>query len=529
MSDLVRGTVIEDDALALLMSDELDWPLIEDEGDIQFDESAARSIGLRKCLDANIIPILLNRANAICLASPDDDATITWLKDTHQYASFCIAPMHLLKTRNNFIIKPLIAAESSSEYEGDSMSALDTETKDITDISATGIDALIATMVGSAIDFSASDIQIIPTVQDATIYFRVDGKRLLYTRIAKNAVMPIVNILINMAGLGTAATFALRAGKVLFSYNGTEIPMRINVIPTRQGNSINLRLLSNKISSYEQLGASPLLVKTLANLEDISQGLILVVGPTGSGKSTTMLSFISRLLTHNINICTAEDPVEVVIPGINQVDIQESTVTSYSEALKAFMRHDPDVIMIGEIRDLETAQIALQASDTGHLIISTIHTKDAISSVSRLIGMGVAKYSIVESLVAVVAQRLVRRVCPHCKKSHPMPVDHEYRKLFSLDAEKYKDVEIKMTKGTGCSFCKNTGYRGRLVIAECMLSTRALREAIENSATTDVLRNIVEQDGFVSMMDDGIEKAIAGETSFEEISSLMHDAQLRGL
>lgn len=522
ISEVLRNSGIDDQTLTYTMAEAYGYPFIQSTAEMELDTKTASEIGLSKCLHDDFAPLIQNGAYVMAVSCPDNEILMPYFKDTLQYTSFAVATREMMQSFNREALKPLLSAQLSEDV-ADEADVQVVDSMDITEYTDSQIQSMIASLIGAAKDRRASDIQIIPTHDFACVFFRIDGQRVEYSRMSRSSIPPLVRVLSMRADLAAGNDRDMKAGKILFNYNEEQLSVRMNVIPTRLGQSVNFRMLSNKVATYKDLGASPLLIEKLSIIENLSQGLVLIVGPTGSGKSTTMIALISKLLTHNINICTVEDPVEVIIEGVNQIDIGEAQNVTFEGALKSFMRHDPDVIVVGEIRDHEVAETALQAADTGHLVISTIHTMDAVSSVSRLLGMGVKPYEIVEGLVAVIAQRLVRRVCPKCREKELMPKDHEYRKFFDLPP----DDDIYMYKGAGCPYCNHTGYRGRLIISECMITSRELREGIENGASTDTLRRIVTEQGFMSMLDDGIEKAKVGETTFDELYKFRQDSMLR--
>ena len=525
-----QGIAAED--IAQSVATTLQIPYVESFEDVMLDETTATTIGLRKCYTEKFCPVIYYGSNYILMFSLDDEVLYGELRDTYNCTNFCVATPGVINACLERYVNPLLAEETSKELAGATL------VQDVSmDMDTDGNKTVetLALIMKAAHNQRASDVLIVGEGQKAEVKFRIDGEYVSYTPMAVSGLMAIVNVLESKAGLPARAQAALRAGKIELNSTAQNFKaaIRFNFIPTKMGGSLNIRFLSDaKVIDYKNLGMSTLMQKRLESLENISQGLVLIVGPTGSGKSTTMLAYISNIIKKNVNICTVEDPVEAVIPGINQVDISDAssnaadpkTALTFNNVLKSFMRHDPDVIMVGEIRDLEVAETALQAADTGHLVISTIHTKDAVSSVSRLIGLGVKPYEICDSLVAVVAQRLVRRVCPKCARKYELPADHFYRKLFKLG-----DGTITLTNGERCTECNMTGYKGRMVISECMVLTSELKEAIELRKPSTELYRIVKEQGFVDMIADGVNKARAGETTLDELAKFAQDRNLEVL
>lgn len=532
MSQVLIERGVEPELVVEALSDAMGVPCISSIEEITLAVENAKTLGFKRCYTDKIIPVEYMGCNYILLFNIDDAAIMTDLRESRGFRDFCVASPKLIQECLNKYLSPLLTQENSQELGGGDL-VQDVSVDMDTDNNKT-IETL-ALIMKAAHAQHASDVIIVGEGGRAEIKFRVDGQYILYSEMTTSSLSAIVQVLANTAGLSARSAKSMYAGKIELESPKQKFKsaIRFNFIPTKLGGSLNVRFLSDaEIVDYKSLGMSPLMQKRLTSLESISQGLVLIVGPTGSGKSTTMLAYLSNIQQKNVNICTVEDPVEAVITGTNQVDISDAgtgtqdskTALTFSNVLKSFMRHDPDVIMVGEIRDLEVAETALQAADTGHLVISTIHTKDAVSSISRLIGLGVKPYMICDSLVAVVAQRLVRRVCPACKEPYELPRAHPYRKLFNLGEDR-----ISLARGKGCSACNNTGYRGRMVISECMIMTPELREAIELRRPSTELYAIVARSGFVDMISDGVAKALEGYTTLDELFKFAQDKNLEGI
>ena len=366
-----------------------------------------------------------------------------------------------------------------------------------------------------AINERASDLQIIPLAENkAAIDMRVDGKNSRYAVIPKSTAETIRNILVNQAGIAGA----MHPGKPIegkMKYEKSDV--RINMIPSKQGTDINIRFLSNHILTFDELGMSPEGIALFRRLINMTKGLVLIVGPTGSGKSTTMYAGLSEIVGNGRKICTVEDPVEIALPGATQIDVTANL--SYEEAVKSILRHDVDIAVIGEIRDAAVADIVAREADTGHLILSTLHTNDAISAVSRLIHLGVDPYIIGDILAAVSAQRLVRRICPFCKTECSISeLGENVVHTFSLSQS-----DAPFYKGKGCPHCKGSGYLGRIVINEILIADKQIRSAIQRKADRSEIESLALRNGFICMADDGIAKVRAGITTYEEILLLKND------
>lgn len=297
-------------------------------------------------------------------------------------------------------------------------------------------------------------------------------------------------------------------GEIDFSYAARNLGrFRVNVFKQRGALSFVIRLVNSKIPSPEQLGLS----KEIVDLTKKKRGLVLVTGPTGSGKSTTLYTALSELNTEDINIITVEDPVEANLDGVNQVQVNAKADMTFASALRSILRQDPDIIMIGEIRDEETAEIAVQASITGHLVVSTLHTNSAAGTITRMLNMGVEGYLLADSVIGVIAQRLVRRLCPNCKQPHK-PTEYE-RKLLNLD-----DLDETMIfEAKGCPMCANTGYKGRIGVYEMMEINTEMKNAIAKDASTAEIKHLAVENGMETLAAGARRKVLEGITSVSEL------------
>ena len=379
---------------------------------------------------------------------------------------------------------------------------------------------LVNVVLMSAIQKGASDIHIEPYEKEFRIRYRIDG--LLYNIMAppmkfRDAMTSRIKI---MAKLDIAEKRLPQDGriKIRFADNGrsTEIDFRVSCLPTLFGEKIVMRLLdkSKLMLDMTKLGFE---VESLAKFEyAISKpwGMVLVTGPTGSGKTNTLYSAISKINTTETNIMTAEDPVEFNLPGVNQVQVRENIGLNFAAALRSFLRQDPNIILVGEIRDFETAEIAVKASLTGHLVLSTLHTNDAPSTVSRLMNMGIEPFLVASSVNLICAQRLVRRICANCKTEHPTPPAALVQAGFvPEDAEK-----VTPMKGNGCDKCNHTGYRGRVGLYEVMEVTDELRELVLVGASALELRRKSVEEGMIPLRQSGLRKVKQGLTTLEEVA-----------
>jgi general secretion pathway protein E len=371
---------------------------------------------------------------------------------------------------------------------------------------------LINALFTQALREGASDIHIDPFETRSVVRLRIDGTLRDLIEPARALHAAIVSRIKIMAQLDIAEKRLPQDGRITLRVAGRLIDVRVSTIPTGHGERVVLRLLDKQAARLDlsRLGMDE---RTLAHVDRLIRephGIVLVTGPTGSGKTTTLYAALSRLDAKSLNIMTVEDPIEYDLEGISQTPINTRIEMTFARALRTILRQDPDVIMIGEIRDLETAQIAVQASLTGHLVFATLHTNDAVSAVTRLVDMGVEPFLLASSLIGVVAQRLVRRLCLEC------------RKPIATDAEQLKALGFAPTRGTfysaqGCPACNHSGYRGRTGIYEFLSVNDSLRELIHNRAAEQVLRERAVAQGMRSLRDDGMRWAAQGAISLEEV------------
>lgn len=378
----------------------------------------------------------------------------------------------------------------------------------------------VNTIIQNAVRMEASDIHIEPMEHEIRVRVRVDGElATMLTAPIQSKSMLITRIKI-LANLNIAEKRVPQDGRILQEIDRVRIDLRVSTLPTVHGEKVVIRILkaSNELKDKSALGMDEDDINKLVKILSNTYGIVLVTGPTGSGKSTTLYSVLGELNSIDKNIITVEDPVEFTVDGINQVNVNPKAGMTFSSGLKSILRQDPDVIMIGEIRDAETAEIAARAAITGHVVLSTLHTNDAASTIVRLIDMGIEPYLISTSLVGVIAQRLIRKVCKGCAKEYEAS-DYE-KKLLNIE----KDRNLILKKGEGCSYCNGTGYKGRTGIYEILSINRELREGIINNEDSDSLKELGIRNGMKTLNKACIEKVIQGVTTIDE---LMRVAYLR--
>ncbi|MGA4643157.1 type II secretion system ATPase GspE [Limisphaera sp. 4302-co] len=366
-----------------------------------------------------------------------------------------------------------------------------------------------------AIQDRASDIHFEPFEDEFKIRYRVDGALYEMTPPPKHLALPVISRIKVMANLNISERRLPQDGRITHRIGGRVVDLRVSTLPTQFGESVVLRVLdrSSVNLELENLGFPKFVYDYMTEVIQRPNGIIIVTGPTGCGKTTTLYSCLRRINTIDSKLLTAEDPVEYDIEGIMQVPINESVGMTFGRALRAFLRQDPDVIMIGEMRDLETAQIAIQSSLTGHLVLSTLHTNDAPGAVTRLIDMGTEPFLISSTLVCVLAQRLVRKICRDCRT----PFEPTESQLALLNLSPHDLGEKVFYYGRGCANCHDTGYKGRKGIFELLVITEPLRALINERAPTVVLRQKAIELGMTTLREDGLRNIFEGETTIEEV------------
>ena len=366
-----------------------------------------------------------------------------------------------------------------------------------------------------AIKDQASDVHFEPFEKDFRIRYRVDGALYEMPPPPKSLALPVISRGKIMSGLNISERRRPQDGRIQLKVRGKPIDLRVSCLPTTFGESVVLRILDRGVVNLdlEVLGMGQDVLDKLREMIHMPNGILVITGPTGSGKTTTLYSALKEINTIDEKLLTAEDPVEYDIEGIIQLPINDATGMTFQRALRAFLRQDPDRIMVGEVRDLETAKMAIEASLTGHFVFSTLHTNDAAGTVTRLIDMGVEPFLICSSLVGVLSQRLIRRVCKNCKTAYE-PTDEE---LERMGVEREDIGGKKFFYGKGCSTCNQTGYKGRKAICELLVMSNPLIELISKNAPTSVIRNKSIELGMRTIREDGLQAIINGETTVDEV------------
>ncbi|MEG1473658.1 MAG: ATPase, T2SS/T4P/T4SS family [Christensenella sp.] len=371
---------------------------------------------------------------------------------------------------------------------------------------------LVNSIIEQAMKLNASDIHIEPMRNDTRIRMRIDGNLQDVLTLSSGAHASIVTRIKIMSSMDIAERRIPLDGRCEMEINGEKLDLRISTSPTVYGEKAVLRLLTNNFlktqAKAHMLGLSDANMRMFERLVKVPRGIVLVTGPTGSGKTTTLYTMINEIMNVQLNVVTIEDPVEFKIDGANQMQINNKAGLTFASGLRAILRQDPDVIMVGEIRDTETAQIAIRASITGHLVLSTLHTNDAASTINRLVDMGAETYLVASALAGVIAQRLIRKICPYCKTEYESsPAENMLLGLHE---------SVTLHKGKGCPRCNFTGYMGRKAIHEILLVSEEMQELIASGANAHKIAERAQQDGTITLRDDMLKNVLSGESTVEE-------------
>ncbi|MCD6304076.1 MAG: Flp pilus assembly complex ATPase component TadA [Planctomycetes bacterium] len=432
----------------------------------------------------------------VCATARDIKATL----DTH------------LPAANVFVIDDII-----DDFDSTELAVVEDRIEDIADVEVVAegspIIKLVNYLIYNAVREGASDIHIEPDDNSLRVRYRIDGR--LYERLRPPfKMLPAIASRIKiMASLDIAERRLPQDGGIHVMMDGRPIDLRVSTLAGQFGEKIVIRIIDNRnvLVNLEKLGFDYEMLKQWRRVIHLPNGIGLVTGPTGSGKSTTLYGSLREINSDDINICTVEDPIEFNLPWVNQFQVNEKAGFTFASALRSLLRQDPDVIMVGEIRDAETARIAVQAALTGHLVLSTLHTNDAPSAVTRLLNIGVEPYLVAASIEAILAQRLVRKICTHCKEPFEPPLN------IRRAVEKAVGEVETFYRGTGCSKCRNTGFSGRIGIYELLVANDAVRDLISAGASINKLRAAARESGMTTLAQDGMTKVRAGLTTVEEV------------
>jgi len=470
----------------------------------------------------NVVPVKVE-LNMLYVAM-EDPLNFIAIEDLRMVTNHEIVPVISFKYAINSTINKLYGNETSDkaikEFQKESdLSGIGDTVQDFQsfEVDSAPIVRLVYSTIELAVSEGASDIHIEPMQEEIRVRFRVDGKLHLSKSIPKQAHSAVSTRIKILAGLDIAEKRVPQDGRFDFKMKDKIFNLRVSVLPTAHGEKIVMRILdkTNFLIPKEKLGFTKENMVKFEQLLQNPNGIILITGPTGSGKSTTLYTMLSELNQVQDNITTIEDPIEYMIDGLNQVQVNTKAGFNFARALRSFLRQDPDIIMVGEIRDAETVDVAIRAAITGHLVLSTLHTNDAVSTISRLIDMGIAPYLIAVSLMGVISQRLVRKLCTNCAETYS-PAEYELSYL-GLPSGEYQFL-----RPVGCTHCNNTGYKGRIAVHEVLIITRELRDMIVQNVSVNELTQYAVSAGMSTLKQECIHLLERGITSFKEVMDITY-------
>ena len=522
---LVESGITSEDAIANALSSQLGFQRIE-LSDVDIDDRVKYLVDDKVLKKYSVVPFEIPADNPntirVAMADPMDMAA---MDDISIITNMTVEPV-VCTPRSIAMTLDRLYGQSElnsqlEEYTKDKESAETEETEDMysEDVNNSPIVQLVKTMIEQAVRQRSSDIHIEPMERQVRIRYRIDGT--LYERhVYSHKILPALVARIKIiGGMDIAEKRKPQDGRITQIVDRMEYDIRVSILPTVYGEKIVMRLTSKTAltKAKKDLGLNDEELKVFDHIISNPHGILLVTGPTGSGKSTTLYTALSELNSSEVNIITVEDPVEANIDGINQVQTNNKANLTFATALRSILRQDPDIIMIGEIRDTETASIAVQASITGHLVVSTLHTNSAASTITRLEDMGIEPYLIADSTVGIIAQRLVRRLCPVCKEEYEP--DDEEKELLKIP----QNDHVKIFRARGCKNCDNTGYKGRIGVYEIMELTHDLKLVISKGGSADDIKNKALQEGMNTLRMSATRYVLNGITSVPEMKKVSFD------
>jgi general secretion pathway protein E len=517
---LVTIGVVAQRDVSEALADQLGLPLVE-----------AASYPELPILEERVSARFLRESRALPLAEDESELALAMADPTDEYTVNAFEMVTGRKVRPQVAIPMELEAALERLY-GAGKSALgqilgdveqrddlafDADVQQLKDLASEApVIRMVSLIITNALDTRASDIHIEPFENRLIVRYRIDGVLHEVESPPRRLSAAVISRIKIMANLDIAERRLPQDGRIRLRVQGKEIDLRVSTVPTMHGESVVMRILDKGgvALDFKRLGFEEDTLKKFLNVLLEPHGILLVTGPTGSGKTTTLYTALDRLNQPDVKILTVEDPVEYQMAGINQIQVKPQIDLTFANALRSIVRQDPDVIMIGEIRDLETAQIAVQSALTGHLVLSTVHTNDAASTVNRLLDMGVEDYLLTSTVIGILAQRLVRTLCPACKASYiALP-----EVVAELGLHKFAPPgDITLYHAKGCKECAQTGFIGRISIMEMLPMSDPLRTHIMRHANSAELRTEAIKEGMVTMYEDGMRKALNGSTTFEEV------------
>ena len=512
------GLMSEFDILRAVSS-QYSYPII-DLSSIDVDSKATALLDEKFCEENVVVPIGFNDDKLV--VAIDDPLNILVQDDLQFRTGYEIDLMLATRTGIMDTIHSTYGRESAqqaaqeldADLAGDEIEGLSDEISEA--VNSAPVVKLVNSMIDMAIRSGSSDIHIEPMEDRIRVRIRIDGvmQEVMQSPInAKDAIITRIKIL---GGMNIAEKRIPQDGRIQTEINGEKVDMRVSILPCITGEKTVIRILAKNDGNLNRkyLGISDHNNELIDKIIKVPQGICLISGPTGSGKTTTLYTLLAEKNTPETNIITVEDPVEIRIPGLNQVQVNAKAGMTFASGLRSILRQDPDIILVGEIRDGETAEIAMRAAITGHLVFSTIHTNDAVSSINRLIDMGLEPYMVSSALVGVVAQRLVRRICTECRKPYE-PDEYEKEKLKLEPGQ-------KLFKGEGCPECNGSGYKGRIAIHEVVVITKGMKVLLEKRASEEEMKQLAIKEGTLMLVDSAAALCLEGISTVDEMNRVAY-------
>ena len=517
---LVTLGVVAQRDVSEALADQLGLPLVEAASYPELPILEER-VSARFLRESRALPLAEDESElALAMADPTDEYTVNAFE---MVTGRRVRPQVAIPTELEAALERLYGAGKSAlgqilgDVEQRDDLAFDADVQQLKDLASEApVIRMVSLIITNALDTRASDIHIEPFENRLIVRYRIDGVLHEVESPPRRLSAAVISRIKIMANLDIAERRLPQDGRIRLRVQGKEIDLRVSTVPTMHGESVVMRILDKGgvALDFKRLGFEEDTLKKFLDVLLEPHGILLVTGPTGSGKTTTLYTALDRLNQPDVKILTVEDPVEYQMAGINQIQVKPQIDLTFANALRSIVRQDPDVIMIGEIRDLETAQIAVQSALTGHLVLSTVHTNDAASTVNRLLDMGVEDYLLTSTVIGILAQRLVRTLCPACKASYTALPEV----VAELGLHKFAPPgDITLYHAKGCKECAQTGFIGRISIMEMLPMSDPLRTHIMRHANSAELRTEAIKEGMVTMYEDGMRKALNGVTTFEEV------------
>lgn len=514
---LLEDKFITEMQMVKSLEEQLDVPYVDLSG-VMINPVLSELIPENIMRSSNLVPI--RRDGSVLTIAVSDPLDYNAINDIGTYTklkiNLVIAERKKIETKIKELFTTQKAFAAAEEMSDKNAELREAERSVAGDEQSQPIIRFVNNMIEQAVLQKASDIHIEPLKKIMRIRFRVDGRLAVYMETGIDLLASIVSRIKFIGSMNIAERRVPQDGRINYMIGEQEIDLRISVIPSLFGEKIVIRITTalDVELTKEGIGFLPQNLEKYNNLIKSNHGIILLTGPTGSGKTTTLYTSLKEIMSDDLNMMTVENPVEMVVPGVTQVEINEKAGLTFANVLRSVLRQDPDILMIGEIRDRETAEIASSSAITGHLVFSTLHTYDAPSAIARLIDMGIEPFMVASSVVGIISQRLVRLLCPHCKKAYSA----SQGELELLG--KSPDSELTLYRAVGCPMCRSRGYMGRTAVHEIMMMSTKIKDNIHNMSSLDKLRDIAISEGMITLEENLKQLVARGDTSVDEMASV---------